>query len=303
MKNIKTFSELKITILMIIAIVSWAFAFPFIKIALEDLSYINLTLMRFFFVCLIFIIIFIVRKEKISKLHRKDIIPIFLLGFFGLIVYHLGLNYGEQFVSPSVASLIIATIPIQIVILAAIFLKEKINLKISIGVVLSLIGVLIISLWGKKNSDLEVQYLFAAFAVFIAALMGAIYTIYGKKLLERYSGFSLTIYATLFGYIGLIPLISPSLFNEVKNMSSMTWFAILFLAIFSSAIGYTIWYVVLEVKKASKISVYLYAIPVISTIVSFFWFNDEITYTFLLGGILVFAGLIIVNYKKQEKVD
>ena len=44
----KNFSELKFILMMIVAVVSWAFAFPFIKIGLSELSFINLTIMRFF---------------------------------------------------------------------------------------------------------------------------------------------------------------------------------------------------------------------------------------------------------------
>ena len=120
------FSRLKFLLMMLIMVVVWAFAFPFIKIGLEELSFINLTIMRFFIVCCVLPFILLSQKKRISKLHKKDIVPIFLLGFFGVIVYHLGLNYGEQFISPAAASLIIAIIPVQIVILAIVFLKEKI---------------------------------------------------------------------------------------------------------------------------------------------------------------------------------
>ena len=81
------------------AIIVWAFAFPFIKIGLEELSPVNLTILRLFLVCIVFIIIYILKKNILSKIKKKDIFPIFLLGFFGVIVYHLGLNYGEQYIS------------------------------------------------------------------------------------------------------------------------------------------------------------------------------------------------------------
>ena len=285
---------------MIIAVVVWAFAFPFIKIGLEELSFINLTIMRFLVVCLIFLIIFVLKTNKFSKLQKNDIIPIAILGFFGVIVYHFGLNYGEQFISPGIASLIIATIPIQIVILARVILKEKISYSKYFGIILALIGVLVISIWGKEESSLEIEYAFGAVAILIAAILAALYTIAGKRLLERYNGLSLTVYAILFGSIGLIPFFNSSLINQVTNMSSRAWFAVIFLGIFSTVIGYVIWYVALRLKSASEISIYLYATPVISTIISYFWFNDKITIMFIFGGFLVLFGLYIVNAKKEK---
>jgi len=302
MSNNKSYPESKFVLIMLIAVVVWAFAFPFIRIGLDELSFINLTIMRFFIVCSILLLSLIIFPKKFSKLQKKDIIPIFILGFFGVIIYHLGLNYGELYVSPGVASLIIATIPIQILILAAIFLKEKITSIKLLGIILALIGVLIISIWGTKDVTLEIKYITAAIAIFIAATVGAFYTIAGKKLLNRYSGFSLTIFAMLLGSIGLLPLaINSSLITQVANLSLKAWFAIIFLGIFSTVVGYIIWYTALEKKTASEISIYLYLIPVLSTIISYFLLNEEITLMFILGSILVISGLVIVNIKIVKK--
>jgi len=276
-------------------IIFWALAFPFIKIGLTELSSVNLTIMRLFIVCIVFLSLRLLKPQKFSKLYKKDIIPIFLLGFLGIIVYHLGLNYGEVYISASAASLIIATIPIFIVILAAIVLKEKITIKIALGVILSFLGVIIISLAGTPDSSIEITYLSGALAVLIAAIMGAGYTIAGKKLLKRYSALSLTVYAFLLGSLGLIPFITPSLFEEVATMSIIGWSTILYLGIFPTVIGYVLWYVALEIKTASEISVYLYFIPVISTVISYFLFDEQITWLFIVGGGLVILGLYMVN--------
>ena len=294
----------KFILMMMIAVIVWACAFPFISIGLGELSFINLTIMRFLVVCVAFFIILLLVPKKFSKLYKKDILPIFILGFFGVMVYHLGLNYGEQYISPSVASLIIATIPIYVVILATIFLNEKIKIVKLFGIILALLGVIIISIWGKENISIEVDYIFAAFAVLLAAIMGALYTIAGKKLLERYNGLSLTVYAIVLGSIGLIPFvfISPTLIDEITMMSTTAWVAILFLGIFSTVIGYVIWYVALEMKTASSVSVYLYAIPVLSTIISYFFLGDEITYFFVLGGVFVILGLVLVNIKTKKLI-
>ena len=120
-----TFAKKYFFIIIGMPIVFWALVFPFIKIALEELSPVNLTIMRLLVVCIVFLILLIVKPNKFSKIQKKDIVPIFLVGFLGIIIYHFGLNYGEQYISASAASVIIATIPIFVVILAAIFLKEK----------------------------------------------------------------------------------------------------------------------------------------------------------------------------------
>jgi len=297
--NFTNFSKLKFVIKITILVVVWAFAFLFIKIGLEELSFVNLTIMRFLITCLVLILILFFQKKRFSKLHKKDIVPIFLLGFFGVIVYHLGLNYGEQFISPAAASLIIATVPVEIIILSTIFLKEKIGLKKLIGVIIALCGVVVISIWGKAGASIHIEYISAVIAVLIAAIMSALYTIAGKKLLTRYSALSLTTYAMLLGSLGLTPFIRGSLLDQILKMSMTGWFAVIFLGVFSTVVGYGLWYIVLKIKSASEISIYLYAIPVLSTIISYFMFKEKITLMFILGGFLVIAGLIIVNIKAK----
>ncbi len=297
--NFTNFSKLKFVLIITILVVVWAFAFLFIKIGLEELSFVNLTIMRFLIVCLVLILILFFQKKRFSKLHKKDIVPIFLLGFFGVIVYHLGLNYGEQFISPAAASLIIATVPVQIIILSTIFLKEKIGLKKLIGIIIALCGVVVISIWGKAGASIHIEYISAVLAVLIAAIMSALYTIAGKKLLTRYSALSLTTYVMLLGSLGLTPFIRGSLLDQISKMSMTGWFAVIFLGVFSTVVGYGLWYIVLKIKSASEISIYLYAIPVLSTIISYFMFKEKITFMFILGGFLVIAGLIIVNIRTK----
>jgi drug/metabolite transporter (DMT)-like permease len=291
----------RFAVMITISIICWSLAFIFIKIALNDLSFLNLTIMRFVVVGMVLGLISVTQSKKFHPLHKKDIIPVFILGFFGVIVYHLGLNYGEQYVSPGAASLIISTIPIFTVILAIMFLNEKITLRKFMGIVIALSGIMIISMWGDPRGSIEIAYSLGAIAVLVAALMGAFYTIAGKKLLRKYDPFSLTVYAMLLGSLGLLPFVNISLLNEILSLPLFTWSAIIFLGIFSTIVAYSLWYAVLKVKNASEVSVYLYAIPVISTIISYFVFDDPITPFFIVGGILIIGGVAIVNLKKKNK--
>ena len=297
-----TFVKKYFFIIIGMPIVFWALAFPLIKIGLEELSPVNLTIMRLLVVCIVFLILLIAKPNKFSKIQKKDVIPIFLLGFLGIVVYHLGLNYGEQYISASASSVIIATIPIFVVILASIFLKEKITLKIVLGVILSILGVVIIYTVGRSNALLEVKYISGALAVLLAAVMAAGYTVAGKKMLQRYSALSLTVYVCLLGSLGLIPFISSTLFEEVAAMSLTGWGVVIFLGLFPTVVGYVLWFVALEIKNASEISVFLYFVPVLSTIISYILFREAITWLFIFGGTLVILGLYVVN-KQSSKVN
>ncbi|RLF39206.1 MAG: EamA/RhaT family transporter [Thermoplasmata archaeon] len=285
-------SNLFFFFIMGFSIVCWGFAFPLIKLGLRELSPISLTILRLSLVSIVFLVLFLVISP--SKLRLQDIPYIFLLGFIGIVLYHLCLNYGETQVSAGAASLIIATIPIFVVIFAALFLHEKITSHILLGILLSMSGVTILSITGKK---LEIEYLSGAIAILFSAMVGAGYTILGKKLLQRYTAFSLTGYAFILGSVTLLPMINNDFITEVINLSTIGWIAVLSLVFFPTVIAYVFWYKALEMKPASEISVYLYFTPVISTILGIIMFNEPITPFYLLGGFLVILGLILVNTK------
>jgi len=282
-----------------LSIIFWAFAFPLIKIGLKELTPENLAILRLFIASLIFFIILICNPKKFSKLQRKDVPILFLLGFIGVSIYHLSINYGEQYVSAGTASLIIATIPIFVVIFAVLFLSEKISLMAFLGIILSLVGVAIISLWGTPEASLEIIYLSGAAAVLLASIVGAMYTIVGKKLIRRYTPLSLTAYAFLIGNTGLLVFLRPLFFTQVFSLSVEGWLAVLFLACFPTVIAYTFWYSALEVRKASELTVYLYFTPVISTLASYLILNEGITIWYIIGGFLVILGLYVVNKKRS----
>lgn len=265
------------------------------------MSPVNLAILRLFLASIIFLCLVLFQRKRFSSFHKKDTLTLFLLGFVGISVYHLSLNYGEQFVSAGAASLIIATIPIFVVILAKIFLAEKIDLRIILGIIIAMAGVAVISLWGNPHTEIKIDYLSGALAVVLAAFVGAIYTIAGKKMLTRYNPLSLTAYAFLIGNLGLIFFLSPSFFEEVLELSFITWASVLFLAFFPTVIAYSLWYAALEVKQASEISVYLYVTPVIATLLGTVFLQEQLTFFYILGGALVLIGLYFVNKERRKK--
>ena len=85
-----TFAKKYFFLIIGVTVIFWAFAFPFIKIGLEELSPVNLTILRLLIVCIVFLIILTIKPKKFSKLQKRDILPIFLLGFLGVSSLYLG---------------------------------------------------------------------------------------------------------------------------------------------------------------------------------------------------------------------
>ncbi len=279
-----------------ISVLFWSLAFIAIKFCLQHFDAINLTIARLFIGCLLFFVLLLTQKQKTLPT-KKEIPQFLLLGLFGLIVYHLGLNYGEQFINANTASLIVATSPLFIAIAAHFQLNERLNIYNILGIIFALFGVIIISLYGQPNATIQINYFLGALAVLLSSLSGAIYTIYGKKLMKKYDPTLLTCYSFLFGSLFLLPLLNTNSLVQFSSIPSSILLALLFLGIFPTFISYLLWYKALKTLKASTMGPTIYLIPLLSTTFSFFFLGEQITAYFVFGGAMIILGILLVNKK------
>ena len=103
-------------------IVSWASAFPFIRIGLHGLTPLQLAAARFATAAVLIVAWLAVRRPRVPT--RGDALRFLLCGFLGIALYNALLNTGEQTVSAGAASFIVNTLPIFTALLAAVFLAS-----------------------------------------------------------------------------------------------------------------------------------------------------------------------------------
>src|SRR3990167_9216580 len=133
------------TILAIaIAILSWSSSFVFIRLCLHTYSPGALALFRYLIVSVV-MLFFYMRLPKRTKPTLQQAIQLFFLGFFGIGLYMIALNYGEITVTASITSFIIGMNPIVSMFWAMLFFHEKISLKRWLGVFVSVAGLAIIA--------------------------------------------------------------------------------------------------------------------------------------------------------------
>ncbi|WP_365892135.1 EamA family transporter [Archaeoglobus sp.] len=208
---------------------------------------------------------------------------------FGVSVYHIFLNLGEVYISSGVASVVIALAPIFVLFLSAIFLNEKITYSKVFGTILAFAGVAVIS-------DPSYDNIYGIALVMISTIAAAIYTTFGKSLLSKYDPVTLTSNAMILGAIPLYPFLPQSILSLQNDPALIA--SIVFLGIFSTFLGYLGWYYFLEKEEASRASVFLLAIPVVSLIAGSVLLSEPLTIKTLAGSGLVLLGIYIVLRKR-----
>jgi drug/metabolite transporter (DMT)-like permease len=240
----------------------WGMAFVAIRIAVFELSPINLTLLRWFAAGAGFLVIAPFIGKPKTKLERQDLPRLLVISLLNVPSYHLSLNFAEKTVSSGLAGLLMSLGPVFIAVFSAYFLKEKIGWRLVFALTLGIMGALVLSVPDLNFSSGE--SIAGPLGVVVAALSFAIFSVLSKPLVHKYGSAPVTIWAGLTGTIMLLPLLSPSFITEAAALSGTGWFSILYLSLLSTVVGYLLFYMLVSRGAVSRLSIQLYLIPVIS---------------------------------------
>jgi drug/metabolite transporter (DMT)-like permease len=238
--------------------------------------------------------IFLRRFDPGARLRRRDIVPLFVSGLFGVTVYFFFESRGIRLTSASHASLIIAVIPVITVLAEAVLYRARVSWRAVIGILASVIGVFfVVRPAGSAGPSSFVGDLF----MFGACLSWVIYIFLSRDLHERLSEIAITAYQALFGTIFLIPLA----LLEMKQWVPITLAAglnLAYLAIFCSALSNFLYIFALSRLGPIAVSPYVNLIPVVGALGGVVLLGESIAWTQALGGVVILAGVLLVSRRK-----
>ena len=237
--------------------------------------------------------------RRLQRIRKEDLKWFFLLAFCEPFIYHLCETSGVQLVSGSLASVVIATIPLFVPFGMWIAYRERISLPLIIGVVLSLVGVSVMLVGGEGlTGDLQ-GLLFLSGAVVIAV----VYTMLLVKIVKRYNPLVITTWQNVIGLIYFLPLMFTLDGTELPllSWSPKMLLLLLVLGLFCSTLAYAGYNYGVRNLGASEACIFNNAIPVFSLIAALAIGQETFSWTHLLGMIVVISGVIISQYKPTKK--
>ncbi len=236
-------------------------------------------------------------KQKIEK---KDYLKLFVAAIFGVMINMLFFFKGLEYTSPIHASAITITVPIIILVLSAIILKENVSKLKIVGVTLGLIGALVLTIYGKSNRAGDNVPL-GNLLVFLNAISYSIYIIMIKKLTLKYHPFTFIKWLFLFGLIMLIPF-------GYNNLKAVEWhtftpnaiWSVLFVIIGATFGTYLFNPLALNKLKASTVGIFIYLQPVIAGLFAISIGADFIDSVKIGAMLLIFLGVFLVSKKPKN---
>ncbi|NHN25422.1 DMT family transporter [Flavobacterium jejuense] len=234
-------------------------------------------------------------KEKIAL---QDFPRIIAASLFGVAINQLSFFKGLSYTSPISASVIMVTAPIVVLILSAILLRERIEFKKIIGILIGLTGTSILILYGKDIGDSSNASL-GNFLVFVNASSYAVYLIIIKKLISKYHAFTFIKWIYTFGLLFTLPFAIGE-FNEIRweTIPTNIYYNIGFVVLFTTFLAYLINLMAMKELKPTTLSVFIYLQPLFATIFAVSLGKDEVNSIKLISSVLIFIGVYLVTQKK-----
>jgi drug/metabolite transporter (DMT)-like permease len=264
------------------------------KRALVELSPFELALVRFAFAAVLYVALVRARGVRVS---RADLPAMALLGFIAVPLNQGLFLAGLARSTPGHAALLYALTPIFVFLLARVRLGERATpLKIA-GIAVAFAGVLVVLLArGALGLEGAGETLVGDLMILGAVIAWAVYAVGGKVYAERYGAVTSTGVTLVAGTLLYLPLgLLTSDAEHFRALSSVGWASVAYLVVLTSVVSYVIYYWALARVEASRVAIWSNLQPVLTAVLAWAVYGENITAPFVAGGAMVIAGVVLTE--------
>ena len=286
----------------ILAITLWGISY----IWTDKLIHLDIPVFYFVFVRILLagvcLLLLNIATGQMQRIHRKDLPKFLLLALFEPFVYFLAESYGIKLTgSPTLSSMVIATIPIFSVAAGFLFFRERINRVNMIGILMAIGGIcLVVMSRGKVGPN----FIWGIILLLIAVISEVGHASVTKSLSGNYSSQVIVMYQFLIGSVYLLPLfITKGLENfEPRYLEPEVWTPVICLAILCSSLAFSLWVNTIKHLGVARSSIFAALIPVASALSSWALGHEFLTMRQWSGVLVSAIGVILSQYcMKQQK--
>jgi drug/metabolite transporter (DMT)-like permease len=264
------------------------------KVVVRTVDPVTLTMTRSLIVCAVMVPLLLARGT-FRRIDRRDLGLIFGLAILAVPINQFFYLYGMRFTIASNAALLYATTPLLVLLFSRLFLRESLTRHKIIGVALGFVGVTIVIF--ERGVSASLDLFFGNIVVFVAVLAWALYTVYGRKLIERYGAIEATSLILVGGSVAFLPFgIISTVEFPFSTLTRDTWLQILYLSVITSILGYLLWYYALGRLEAGKVALFANLQPILTTVLAVILLDQAVTAPFIIGGVIAITGVIVAQF-------
>ncbi len=230
---------------------------------------------------------------------KKFLKQLLFISFIGCTVQYSLTFSGLNIIDASSAVLFVQfEVPFGLLV-AFFWLRERPSFKNILGLVISFVGLVILS--GAPN--LEGKYI-GVILVLSGAFTWSVGQVLVKPISEKLSGVIITAWFGVLAGPQIIlasQLIEGNVINNILSADYNAWLIVLYLALLMNILGYSIWYHVLGLFPINKILPIMLLLPVTGVITAIVFLGERPTLKVFVGGIIILVGVGIILFTKKAK--
>lgn len=284
-------------LIMIFATALHASQFNIAVDVLKEVPPFGLIVIRSGIAASLFFITSLIFKEKINK---KDWPRIVLCSICGTSANMLLFYKGMSMTTAVNSAIILTSVPILVLIISSILIKERLNAIKIIAIAIGLTGVLVLQY--DKLTAFDINNISGDLFVFINAMFYGTYLVLVKPLMKHYHPLSIFSRIFLIGFLINIPFGMGDLASfDWMSVSYTNWSMIFYIGILTTFGTFALTALVLKKFNPSMVGNYIYLQPVFVTLFAILSRQELIQWTQLAAGIMIFSSLFLMNQGSKSK--
>ena len=233
------------------------------------------------------------------RIERADVPKLILTGSVGMFGYFLGTIFGFARVSAGIGGIIISTQPMVIALMAAALGTEKLSASVLVGMVISFAGSLFLFSGDAGAAQSTSDLIIGGLMIFTCGIAWAIYVIFSRPLVKKYGTLKITAWSLFLCAPPALVFASASTWSAVANMRPADWQALFFLSVIATFIALVAWNFASGHLRSSTMGASLYLVPVLAVAAGWLVLSEKVTFTTLIAGFLILAGVAIAEFGKS----
>ena len=254
-------------------------------------------------VVIVILLPFIINKIKIIfEIFKINWKIICILSIFGVSIFNSFMNIALTTSTVVSSSLMPSFAPSLIIIFSLIIFNSKISYLQCIGVFVSFIGFLNIIIRGNILNLGSLDFVIGDIWMLGCVACWAFYSVMLKKMPKEIDNISFLFLIFFIGNIFVLPfyIFESSVNNSFFLNEKYSFLLVLYVGIGPALISFLLWIKSIKIIGASKSGLFLNLIPIFSSLISIIFLNEIIKIFHIVGALLIFLGIYIVN---KEKLD
>jgi drug/metabolite transporter (DMT)-like permease len=273
----------------------WGGSYFFVEIALLEWSPLLIVAVRVLIATAVIWVIVLIAGLPIPQ-SRSAWIAFLAMGLLNNVFPFLLIVWGQKEIASGLAAILNAAAPIFSVIVAGIWLKdEPVTRSRLLGAALGLVGVVVL-IGPSALAGLDANLL-AQLAVLGAALSYAFAGVYARRF-PRMNIDPIVAAAGQLLMSSLVLIVLALTFeapSQLLQSSAYVWMAVIFMAVFSTALAYILYFRLLATAGATNAILVTLLIPVTAVLLGTIILNERLQWGHLLGMIVIGLGLAVID--------